>query len=129
MIRSVLVVGEHGRIVFSKEYNPSSSEGLNNRGVGALVSVVHSIIPLLTGSSIRKMKVADEFLLIQAKDGLVFVLSSDEEITTECEKKLDFVIAKFTAQYQGIIPYLDENTDLQVFNDFSSTLNESDMFP
>ena len=129
MIRNVLVVGKHGRLVYSQEYNSSETEGLDNRGVGALVSVVHNIIPLLTGSLIRKMKVSDEYLLIQAKDSLVFVLATDEDITIECEKKLDFIVEQFTNEYQGIIPYLDENTDLQIFDDFTTILKESGKFP
>ena len=129
MIRSVLVIGEHGRLVYSHQYDSDTANSLNEKGVGALVSVVHNIIPLLTGSNIRSMKLADEHLLIHSNGKLVFVLSVDAQVTDEHERKLDFIMEQFTTQYEGIIPFLDEKTDLQVFNDFTSVLDESNMFP
>jgi len=129
MIRNVLVVGEHGRLVYSYDYCCGDAKETNVEGMGALVSVVHNIIPLLTGSSIKKIKIDEENLLIHAHENLVFAISVEGQVTEEYEKKLDFVVEKFTSHYEGIIPFLDENTDLEVFNDFTNVLNESNMFP
>ena len=130
MIRSVLVVAQYGRLVYSREFNHNESMNMSISGVGALVSVLHHIIPLLSGgNNIRKMHLDEDYVLIHAQDKLVFALSADERCTEEHENKLKFIADNFTAQYESVIPYLDEITDLQIFNDFTDIIDESGLFP
>ncbi|MBN2230322.1 MAG: hypothetical protein JW779_12105 [Candidatus Thorarchaeota archaeon] len=130
MIRNILVVAQHGRLVYAHEFDPHESLKWSIKGVGSLVSALHSIIPLLSGgNSIRKVKLDDDYLLIQSSDKLVFALSADERCTEEHEKKLKFIVDNFTSQYEDLIPFIDENSDLEVFNDFTDVLNQSNLFP
>jgi len=123
-----MVVGKRGRLIYSHEFAPNVSLKKSIQGVGALVSIVHQTSPMITGSSIQKIKLSEEYLLIHANDSLLFAISVDDENSGENRRKLKMFADTFMSKYEGIIPFLDDNTDLEIFEDMTTIIHESNFF-
>ena len=128
MIRNVMVVGKRGRLIYSHAFAPNTSLTQSLQGIGALVSIVHQTSPMITGSSIKKIKLSEEYLLIHANGSLLFAISVDDGNSKENQRKLQMFVDTFMSKYEEIIPFLDENTDLEVFNDMTKIIQESNFF-
>ena len=122
MIRSVMVVGRYGRLIYAHEFTPTDSLQKSIQGIGALVSIIHKTSPILIGSKIKRIRLAEEDLLVHSHDGLIFAMSTTDGPPNDYQRKLGLFVDTFLTKYAEIIPYLNENTDLEIFDDLTAIL-------
>ncbi len=127
MIRSVMIVGRYGRLIYAHEFMPTDSFRKSTQGIGALVSIIHKTSPILIGSKIKRIRLAEEELLVNANDSLIFAMSTTDGPPNDYQRKLDLFVDTFMAKYAEIIPYLNENTNLEIFDDLTTFL-ENEFF-
>lgn len=123
-----MVVGEHGRLIYAHEFIPNESLRKTIQGVGALVSVIHQAIPILTGANIKMIKMADESLLVHAKDKLIFALTVDDGNSNDNHRRLQTFVETFMSKYADILPFLTENSSLEIFEDMTRIIQDSNFF-
>jgi len=128
MIKRVMIIADQGRPIFSHNFETQSLDG-DTQAISALVSAVSSFAPMLSGTEVSEIQLGGLSFLMQARGPIIFALAHDEPGNEEYEKKIHRIADLFSEIYAGVLQYLNEDTDISVFNNFTETLRTSGLVP
>ena len=128
MIKRVMIIADQGRPIYSHDFEGQSHDS-DMQAISALVSAVSSFGPMLSGTEVSEIQLGGLNFLMQARGAIIFALAIDEPGNEEYEKKLHRIADLFSEIYAGVLQYLNEDTDLSVFDNFTEILRTSGLVP